>query len=124
MRCYLAPDNTSTIERFAEALRKRPKGAEMLVAGDLNINFAAPECDRREEDIAATLATEVLEDMAAHFLLRRRRWCWDGRTWSMLRKGREVRSWTDYILGTDRRLFRNVSVRDLWHNSDHYMVLG
>ena len=42
----------------------------------------------------------------------------------MLRKGREVRSQTDYILGTDRRLFRNVAVRDPRHNLDHYMVLG
>ena len=40
--CYLAPDNTSKIERVVEALRERPKGAELLVAGDLNINFAAP----------------------------------------------------------------------------------
>ena len=37
---------------------------------------------------------------------------------------RKVWSWTDYLLGTDRRLFQNVSVRDPWHNSDHYMVLG
>ena len=42
----------------------------------------------------------------------------------MLQKGREVQSRTDYILGTDRRLFGNVSVQDPWHNSDHYMVLG
>ena len=42
----------------------------------------------------------------------------------MLRKGREVQSRTDYILGADSRLFRNVAVRDSWHNSDHYMVLG
>ena len=42
----------------------------------------------------------------------------------MRRKGQEVRSRTDYILGTDRRLFRNVTVRDPRHNSDHYMVLG
>ena len=42
----------------------------------------------------------------------------------MIRKVREVRSWTDYILGTDHRLFRNVAVRDPRHNSDHYMVLG
>ena len=41
----------------------------------------------------------------------------------MLRKGREVRSQTDYILGIDRRLFGNVSVRDPRQNSDHYMVL-
>ena len=35
-----------------------------------------------------------------------------------------VRSRTDYILGTDRRLFWNVSVWDPRHNTDHYMVLG
>ena len=42
----------------------------------------------------------------------------------MVRLGRELRSRTDYILGTDCRLFRNASVRDPRHNSDHYMVLG
>ena len=42
----------------------------------------------------------------------------------MLRKGREVRTRTDNIMGTDRRLFGNVSVRDPRHNSDHYMVMG
>ena len=80
------------IERVVEALRERPKGAEMLVAGDMNINLEEPEGNRREEDIAATLATEGMEDMAAQFLLRRRHWCRDGRAWSMLQKGREVGS--------------------------------
>ena len=42
----------------------------------------------------------------------------------MRRKGQVVRSWTNYILGTDRRLFKNVSVQDPQHISDHYMVLG
>ena len=42
----------------------------------------------------------------------------------MIQEVREVRSQTDYILGTDRRLFGNVSVRDPRHNSDHYLVLG
>ena len=41
----------------------------------------------------------------------------------MIREGREVRSGTDYILGTDLCLFWNVSVWDPAHNSDHYMVL-
>ena len=36
----------------------------------------------------------------------------------------KVRSRTDYILGTDCRLFGNFSVWDPRHNSDHYMVLG
>ena len=122
--CYLAPDDTSTIERVVKALRDLPKGAELLVTGDLNINLASPEGDRREEHIATTIATEGLEDMAQHFLPQERRWCRDRRTWGMLRKGREVRSRTDYILGTDRRIFGNVSVQDPRHNSDHYMVLG
>ena len=88
--CYLSPDGTSTIEWVVEALRERPTGAELLVAGNMNINLAEPEGYRREEDIAETLATEGLEDMAAHFLLRWRHWCRYGRTQIMLRKGREV----------------------------------
>ena len=35
-----------------------------------------------------------------------------------------VRSRTEYLLGTDRILFRNVSIRDPRHNTDHFMVLG
>ena len=42
----------------------------------------------------------------------------------MVRGGKAVRSRTDYILGTDRSLFRNVAVRDPRHNLDHYMVMG
>ena len=60
---------------------------------------------RRGEDIAVALATEVLKDMLAHFLPRRRSWCRDRRTWSMIGVWREVRSRTDYVLGTDLRLF-------------------
>ena len=40
--CYLAPNDTSAIERVVEALRDRPKGADLLVAGDLNTNLSAP----------------------------------------------------------------------------------
>ena len=121
---YLAPNDTSTMERVIEALRSRPRGAELLVAGDFNVNLATPEGDRRAEYIATTLATEGLEDMAKHFLPRDSRWCRYRRTWGMFRKGREVRYQTYYILGTDRRLFRNVAVRDPRHNSDHYIVLS
>ena len=45
--CYLATDDASMIERVVKALRDRPKGAELLVVGDLKINLAAPEGDRR-----------------------------------------------------------------------------
>ena len=71
-----------------------------------------------------TLATEGLKEMAQHFLTQESRWCRDRKTWGMLRNGKDVRSQTDYILGKDRRLFRNVAVRDPHRKSDHYMVLG
>ena len=122
--CYIAPDDNLTMERVVEALRSRPGRAELLVAGDLNANLAATEGDRRAEDTTATLATKGLEDMAQPFLPRESRRCRDWRTWGILWNGREVWSRTDYILSTDSRLFRNVAVRDPWHNSDHYMVLG
>ena len=42
----------------------------------------------------------------------------------MVREGKVVRSRTDYLLGTDRSLFRNVSIQDPRHNTDHFMVVG
>ena len=41
----------------------------------------------------------------------------------MVREGKVVQSRTDYILGTDCRLFWNVSVQEQRHNSNQYMVL-
>ena len=43
--CYIAPDDTSTIEWVVEALMNRPKGAELLVVGDLSVNLEALEVD-------------------------------------------------------------------------------
>ena len=82
--CYLAPDDTSTIERVVKVLKERPKGTELLVAGDFNANLAEPEGYRRREYIAAALVTEGLEDISAHFLPRRRSWCRDGGMWSII----------------------------------------
>ena len=42
----------------------------------------------------------------------------------MVQAGREVRSRTDYILEIDFNLFKNVTVWDPRHNSEHYLVLG
>ena len=62
------------IESVVAELKECPRGAKLLVAGDLNVNPADPEGDRREEEIAEVLTTAGLEDMSAHFLLRRRPW--------------------------------------------------
>ena len=122
--CYVSTYNTLTIYSVLAALKERPHGARLLVTGDFNAKLSELEGIRRGEDIAAELEAEVMEDMLAHFLPFRSSWCWDGRTWSMIQEGREVRSQTDYILGTDLRLFWNVSVRDPMHKSYHFMVLG
>ena len=95
-----------------------------VVAGDLNTDLGEMECDRRGAEISAALTEAGLEDMAAHFLPRKRRWGRERWTWEMVRGGKAVRSRTDYILGTDRSLFRNLAVRDPRYNSDHYMVMG
>ena len=63
-----------------------------MIAGEFNVNLLHTEGAERDEEIAADLAASGLEDMSAHFRPRRHPWCWDGRKWSMLRLGREVRS--------------------------------
>ena len=40
--CYLAPDDTLTIESVVDTLKERPMGSELLVAGDFNSNLADP----------------------------------------------------------------------------------
>ena len=53
--CYLAPDDTSTIDNVVAALKKRPRGTTLLVAGDLNTTLTDPENDRRGTEIVAAL---------------------------------------------------------------------
>ena len=124
IRCYLAPDDTSTIERVVAALRYGPKGTALVVAVDLNTDLEESENDQRGTEIAAAMTASGVEDMTEQFLPRRRRWGRERRTWSMVREGKVMRSRTDYLLGTDRSLFRNVSVRDQQHNTNHFMVVG
>ena len=58
------------MDRVREAIRSKPRGAELLVAGNFNVDLASQEEDRRAEDIATSLVTEGLEDMVRHFLPR------------------------------------------------------
>ena len=44
--------------------------------------------------------------------------------WSMVGVVREARYRKDYIMESDCRLFRNMSVLDPRHNSDHYLIVG
>ena len=122
--CYLYPDDTLTVDIVVAALKERPRGAALLVAVDLNTTLMEPENYQRGTDIAAAMTEEGLEDTATHFLPRRHTWGRERRTRSRFREEKVVRSRTDYILGTDCRLFYNMFVREPRHNTDHYMVLG
>ena len=38
--CYLAPDDSLTIESVVAALKECPRGAELLMVGDFNVKLA------------------------------------------------------------------------------------
>ena len=80
MRCYLAPDDTSTIEDAVAAISKRLRGAALLVVGYFDTDLAGPEGQERYKRIAAAMAEEGLEDMSDHFLPRHKPWSKDGCT--------------------------------------------
>ena len=69
---YVAPEDQATRETVVAAIGRQPRGAELMVAGDFNADITAPEGNRRAENIAMDLATAGLEDMAQHFMPRRR----------------------------------------------------
>ena len=121
---YLVPYDALTIESIVVAMIQQPHGAEMLVAGNFNSDLAAPERNTRDEEIVAALAMIGVEYMSDHFLPRRKPWLRDGRMWIMRCGGREVRSWTNYILGTYHHLLQKVLVQDARHNADYYLDLG
>ena len=79
------------------------------MAGYFNAKLAGPEGVKRDKEIVA-LVESSLEDMLAHFLPCQRPWFRDRRMWIMVRLGRDVWYWTDYIMRTDKRFFRNMSV--------------
>ena len=62
--------------------------------------------------------------MIDHFFPRHKPWLKDDCTWSMQRGGREVSSWTDYIMDTYSHLLQNEAVQDVQHNTEYYLVLG
>ena len=69
----------------------------------------------------ASVAAAGLEEILEYLLPCWIPWALDRWMWNMVQLGREVRSRTEYILGTDRHLFSNMSVWDSRHNLYHYL---
>ena len=90
--------------------------------GDLNVDLSALH-DNRAADIAALIASFGLLDLLSHFYQRRR--FADRATWSQVHGSSTLSSRCDYILGTDRRFFQNVQIKQpRLFSSDHFMLLG
>ena len=70
------------------------------------------------------VATAGLEDLLGHFLPQQRTWCKCRRTWAMVRQGIVVRSWKDYIMGANCRVFWNMAFRAPRQKSNRFMVMG
>ena len=83
-------------------MRERPRGTELIVSGELNADLERTGGRGQDKDITAVVATAGLEDLSEHFLPQWRPWCRGRREWAMVQLGREVRSRTDYILGSNR----------------------
>ena len=56
MGCNNATDNAFTIEEFILAISRWPRGADLLVAGNLNVCLAKPEGTTRAEEISTAPA--------------------------------------------------------------------
>ena len=82
MGCYLAPGYDTTIQDMEVAMAQNPRGTELIVAVDLNVDLGKEGDRGRDEDITEAVATSGLEDLAGYFFLRQRVWCRDRRRWA------------------------------------------
>jgi paraquat-inducible protein B len=118
---YIPPGDTTTLAHISEASNRFPNQPTILM-GDLNMDLQTTTPNARDTEIMAVLSTLGLDDMSNHFLQRKR--FRSGNTWQMRRDGTILRSRCDYILGTDRRIFTYIAIKDPCYNSDHLMVTG
>ena len=78
--CYLSLHNASTLESVVTYIGHSPRGAEILVARNFNIDLEFPDGNKNNKAIAAAVETEGLEYMTHNFLPHNLPWMLDGRT--------------------------------------------
>jgi exonuclease III len=119
---YIPPGDTTTIDNITIAIERLPRNNPIILLGDLNADILHPQNDRSTE-VASMAASFGLDDLLRHFKQKHR--FRSGFTWRMRRGQGMVMSRCDSIFCTDRRIFKNVAIREPRHySSDHYLVLG
>ena len=58
--CYLAPGDRTTIRDVEAAMSDKPRGTELIVVGDLNVELGKTGIRGREEEITTSVATAGL----------------------------------------------------------------
>ena len=92
-------------------------GADLIFAGDLNVDLDRTGRRWLDEDIAVAVTMVGLEEISAHFLPWQRAYNLYQRPWAVMKQGRLMRTLMDYILGYDCQIFQNVTIQDPRHNS-------
>ena len=63
----MPPNDMSAMYRVDQALRAVPKGLDVILMGDLNVQMGDPR-DKCEEDLATALVDRSLVNMTDHFI--------------------------------------------------------
>ena len=74
VRCYLSPFDNTKIWYVEAAMVDCRRGAELIFAGDLNVDLERISGQGPDEEITVAVETVGLEDISTHFLLRGRVW--------------------------------------------------
>ena len=89
------------MESVISAMIQIPRGTELLVTIEFNMDMEFLYIYKHDKAIAAVMKSEVMGDTTEHFLPRKLLWTRDGQMWIMIRRVQEVISRTDCILGVD-----------------------
>jgi len=123
---YIPPDDRTTLPHITAAITRFEHHRSLnrlIIMGDLNVDLSGPSRTERDTEIRDILSINSLEDMLLHFKPTAR--YSHRQTWWQERGGFLIRSRCDYILGSDRRMFCNVYLKDpRCFSSDHFMVIG
>ena len=87
MRCYLSPGNRRTIQDVVVVMAQNPRGRELIVAGDLNVDLGKEGDRGRDKEITTAMGTARLKDLVGHFFPRIWAWCQDWWTWEKCGRG-------------------------------------
>ena len=123
---YLPPSSLDDLPDLEAALQRFPNSKPTL-QGDLNVDLT-DLTPKRTQEVHALLSAYGLEDMLQHFVQRKH--FTHKKTYYQYRKTSDdtyktIRSRCDYILGTDRRLFQTVQIKDPCNfSSDHLMLVA